>query len=214
MTKDASNKKFWDRMAPRYTRMMNKKASSFGAVSGMLSDHLGPSMSVLELACGTGQFTFPLSGKVGSWEASDFSEEMVKRTEAAYVEAGGGNVKFSVKDATNLDCADSVYDAVVIANALHIMPSPDKALAEIHRVLKPGGLLLAPTFVYEGKIPRLKLWFFGKAGFRTYNEWTAAELESYVGERGFDILERELVDCDPVPQCVLVGRKRLGATDA
>lgn len=35
----------------------------------------------------------------------------------------------------------------MIANALHIMPEPEKALGEIYRVLKDGGYLFAPTFV-------------------------------------------------------------------
>lgn len=37
----------------------------------------------------------------------------------------------------------------MIANALHIMPKPDEALKEIKRVLKPEGILIAPTFAKE-----------------------------------------------------------------
>ena len=45
-----------------------------------------------------------------------------------------------------------MFDAAVISNALHIMPEPEKALAEIRRVLKPGGILIAPTFMAVGSI--------------------------------------------------------------
>ena len=62
------------------------------------------------------------------------------------------NISFSVQDATKLTYNSEEFDVVVIANALHIMPEPNKALAEIHRVLKPNGILFAPTFVYEKKI--------------------------------------------------------------
>lgn len=44
--------------------------------------------------------------------------------------------------------AYATFDVVVIANALHIMPAPDPAMKEIYRVLKKGGILFAPTFVY------------------------------------------------------------------
>ncbi len=36
----------------------------------------------------------------------------------------------------------------MIANALHIMPTPEKALAQIRRVLKEDGIMFAPTFVH------------------------------------------------------------------
>ena len=41
------------------------------------------------------------------------------------------------------------FDVVIISNALHIIPNPEKVLSEIARVLKTGGLLIAPNFVHE-----------------------------------------------------------------
>ena len=57
------------------------------------------------------------------------------------------NLTFEVADATALPYADASFDAVLIANALHVMPEPEKALNEIDRVLRPGGVLIAPNFV-------------------------------------------------------------------
>ena len=39
---------------------------------------------------------------------------------------------------------------VIVSNALHIVPQPEKALAEIRRVLKDDGVLIAPTFTHAG----------------------------------------------------------------
>ena len=54
-------------------------------------------------------------------------------------------LKFEVADATCLPYENNSFDVVIIANALHVMPEPQKALKEIDRVLKDGGLLIAPN---------------------------------------------------------------------
>ena len=47
-----------------------------------------------------------------------------------------------------LPYADKSFDVVIVSNALHIVPQPEKALAEIRRVLKDDGVLIAPTFTH------------------------------------------------------------------
>ncbi|MCR5024844.1 MAG: class I SAM-dependent methyltransferase [Lachnospiraceae bacterium] len=42
---------------------------------------------------------------------------------------------------------DASFDAVIISNALHIIPDPEKALSEINRVPKKDGILIAPNFI-------------------------------------------------------------------
>ena len=48
-----------------------------------------------------------------------------------------------------LPYAEVSFDVVIVSNALHIVPQPEKALAEIHRVLKDDGVLIAPTFTHS-----------------------------------------------------------------
>ena len=61
-------------------------------------------------------------------------------------------LSFEVADASALTYADEAFDCMLIANALHIMPNPEAAMKEMHRVLKAHGLLFAPTFLWkEGK---------------------------------------------------------------
>ena len=76
------------------------------------------------------------------------------------------NISFSVQDATRLTYNSEEFDVVVIANALHIMPEPNKALAEIHRVLKPNGILFAPTFVYEKRYYKTDIFIMKLLGFK------------------------------------------------
>lgn len=104
------------------------------------------------------------AGRVRLWEATDFSENMIVE---ARKKPRSSRLHFSVQDATALLYAPDSFDAVVISNALHIMPHPELALAEIKRVLKPGGILYAPTFVHgRGAGFRLRAWLLTLAGFK------------------------------------------------
>ena len=139
------NKAFWQRIAKLYAPFMKGSDRLYAAICDRIRAGLKRDMNILELACGSGQLSLRLSTHVQLWEATDFSENMIRE---AKKKSCSGRLHFSVQDATNLPYADSSFDAVVIANALHIMPNPERALSEIRRVLKPGGLLYAPTFVH------------------------------------------------------------------
>ena len=56
-------------------------------------------------------------------------------------------LSFEVVDAKHLPYKDDSFDVVIIANALHVMFEPEKAVKEIERVLRKDGLLIAPNFV-------------------------------------------------------------------
>ena len=118
------------------------------------------------------------------------------------------NAIFQVQDATKLTYEANCFDVVVVANALHIMPDPDAALAEIFRVLKNGGILFAPTFVYERGYNKLLIWLMEKAGFKTYHKWTRTEYVKYVSQRNFLVESDTLIEGKPLPECVLVARKK------
>lgn len=199
--RERDNKNFWERFAGIYTGFMKKNDISYRKLAEYFGRYLTGEMRVLELACGTGQLTFLLASRVKRWEATDFSERMV-------CEAGKRNenpdIHFMTMDATRITFEDGAFDAVVIANALHIMPDPDAALKEMRRVLKPGGLLFAPTFVYEEGYSKALIWLMEKAGFHTFHKWKAAEFAEYVCERGFTKCECTIMDGKPLPECALI----------
>ena len=205
MHMDKSNKSFWERFAFIYTGFMKKNDRAYDELCRRIRKHLTDADSVLELACGTGQLTYRLAGDVKSWTATDFSPNMV---EEAKNQGTGANIEFSVADATALIYEDQSFDAVVIANALHIMPEPANALLEICRVLKPGGLLFAPTFVYDGNYNKVLILMMEKVGFHTFHKWKARELKDFVASHGFTIESGEVVKAKPLGECILIGRKK------
>ena len=61
------------------------------------------------------------------------------------------NVKFKRTDVTNIKCKDARFDKVVAGNVIHLLPEPERALAELERVVKPGGKIIIPTYINMSK---------------------------------------------------------------
>ena len=80
-------------------------------------------------------------------KATDTSAEMLAEAKR---DDRSAKLHFFVQDMFRLSYADRSFDAVIVSNALHIVPQPEKALAEIRRVRKDDGVLIAPTFTHAG----------------------------------------------------------------
>lgn len=188
--KEKNNKGFWDRWARRYDRTMRADRDIYGRILHRMKKKLNRNMTVLELACGTGILSVQLAGSVKMLEATDFSEEMIKQAKR---KCHSARLHFSVQDATALPYAPAAFDAVVISNALHIMPSPEKALAEIRRVLKPDGLLLAPTFTAAGSVlGRMKIRIMELSGFRVFHKWSPQGYLDFLRANGFTVTDSKV----------------------
>lgn len=211
MSKGKDNKKFWQRYAPIYWMFVKGAGKAYDNIADKVSAYISKDAKVLELACGTGEFTFRLAKKCKNWTATDFSENMLKEAKNTY-DKRGENIEglcFEWQDATNLPYEDESFDAVMIANALHIMPEPEKALAEIKRVLKPGGMLFAPTFMYrEGSGFLLRSGLLKLFGFKSYLSLSGGEFAEFIEKQGFQVLECDIIKCKVSPLCCLIARKR------
>lgn len=96
---------------------------------------------------------------------------------------------FSVQDMFCLPYADNSFDAVIVSNALHIVPQPEKAIAEIKRVLKDDGVLIAPTFTHAGNsfFGKVRAFFMKLAGFPLHSKWTSEEYLSFLWQNGWAV---------------------------
>ena len=188
--KEKDNKGFWDRWAGRYDRVMSGDRDTYARILNRMKKRLNRNMNVLELACGTGILSVQLVGNVKMLEATDFSEEMIRQ---AKQKCHSSRLHFSVQDATALPYAPETFDAVVISNALHIMPSPEKALAEIRRVLKPEGVLIAPTFTAAGSVfGRLQIRVMELFGFKAFHTWKPQEYLDFLNSNGFTVIDSKV----------------------
>ena len=80
---------------------------------------------------------------------------------------------------------------MIVSNALHIVPQPEKALQEIKRVLKEDGVLIAPTFTHAGNSfsGKVKVFFMKLAGFPLHSKWTSNEYLAFLQENGWTVRE-------------------------
>ncbi len=105
---------------------------------------------VLDLAAGSGDLTklmSPIVGPTGSITMADINAEMLQVGRDRIIDTGcSGNVRFSLANAECLPFADNSFDCVIIGFGLRNVTDKDKALASMHRVLKPGGRLIVLEF--------------------------------------------------------------------
>lgn len=181
------NKAFWNKWASRYDRTMSGSRNTYDFIIREIKKTLNRDMTVLELACGTGLVSERIASSVKMLEATDFSEDMIRK---AKEKAHSCRLHFSVQDATTLPYAPETFDAVIISNALHIMPSPDKALSEIARVLRSSGILIAPTFTMADTfLGKMQMRIMELSGFKVFHKWSSDAYLKYLNASGFKAIK-------------------------
>jgi ubiquinone/menaquinone biosynthesis C-methylase UbiE len=105
----------------------------------------------IDLACGPGTFTRPLAARVGKAIGADLTSAMVEKARAEAARDGITNIEFVCADIYALPFASGSAGIVSCGYAFHHMTDPARALAEMVRVLQPGGrLAITDIIVPEG----------------------------------------------------------------
>ena len=178
------SKNIWDIFAPVYELAMRSQKNIYDYMYVRIGE-VAKGKDVLELATGPGMIARHIAPFANHVVATDFAPKMIETARKA---KNPENVCFEVADATSLRFMDKSFDVVVIANALHIIPNPEKALAEIRRVLKDDGVLIAPNFIFKAGGKR-NLWqrILSLVGVRFAHEWTEDEYKSFLKANGWTI---------------------------
>ena len=116
-----------------------------------------PGMSVLDVAGGTGDLALAFARRVGASGRvvlTDINDAMLESGRDRLLDAGRA-IEVVRCDAEHLPCADASFDRVTVSFGLRNMTHKDRALAQMARVLKPGGRLLVLEFsrVWEPLAP-------------------------------------------------------------
>jgi SAM-dependent methyltransferase len=176
----------------------------------MLSSHLKPGMTVLELGCGTGSFTRELAHSGADVIAIDVSPELL---EIARANCSAANVQYQIQNAYSLSYSDAVFDSVVGSSVLHHLEIV-AALRDVYRVLKPAGTIyftepnmLNPQIVVQKNIPWVKRKLGDSPDETAFFRWPLRRLLERTGYRDvridpFDFLHPKT----PVPLIDHVGK--------
>lgn len=183
-------KGFWSLYAPVYELAMrpDKKAYAwlYHRIPKVIKDK-----DVLEIATGPGMIAKHTAPAAKRFVATDYAEGMVAQAKKGVY---ADNLTFEVADAMSLPYESASFDVVIISNALHIVPDPEKALSEIRRVLKMKGILIAPNFVHEkgaGVVSRLWTGTLKLIGVRFAHEWTGDDYCAFLEQNGFRVKNRK-----------------------
>jgi len=182
------NKKIWDLYAPFYEKAMRADKKIYSMMYRRIPKVI-KGKYVLEVATGPGMLAKNVAYSAEKIVAVDYSEKMIETAKKGKIPK---NLTFETADATALPYDDNSFDAVIIANALHVMPEPQKALSEIDRVLKKDGILIAPNFINHKKT----LWSYvlKLAGIKFEHQWSESEYKKFLYKNGWKVIRSKKMD--------------------
>ena len=144
----------FNRIAARYADGAPLRAGLQAAL--LEAARLAPGEKVLDLAAGPGLLARDAARRVlpDGWVlASDIAENMLAEGQQRAAAEGLPDLLTTACDAEHLAFADASVDVALIGLGLFIFPDPAKALAELHRVLRPGGRIALSVWGPRDTVP-------------------------------------------------------------
>lgn len=184
--------KFWNRMAKRYSKSPVSDEETYQLKLRKTREYFDSTSNVLEIGCGTGTTAIGHAPYVKHILATDYSAGMldIARTRAA--EARVENVTFLQTDAATVAAPDETFDVVMAHSLLHLVVDPSAVIAQVHSLLKPGGIFVTSTACMSDVAPWIKpLTPLGRAVglLPSLTFFTRAQLEGMIKSAGFEIID-------------------------
>jgi ubiquinone/menaquinone biosynthesis C-methylase UbiE len=194
---------FWSKVAEKYDRVVDLQIGS--KTRSLVRERLrkeGQLGNVAEFGCGTGYYTQVLVEKANRVIATDLSPGMLDTAKQCISAA---NVKFQTEDCQKTSLPAATFDTAFISLVLHFT-EPERTLAEMHRILKPGGTLIIANLDFHalGGLDRaraaIRILYHGATGYRLKppqrfitKMLTEKQLCELLSRSGFKVLSSDVI---------------------
>ncbi len=190
----AEGRDYWERLATRYDLAMRLLGGPIPKMAQRAAADVRGAARVLELGAGTGLVTRAIAPSVGSVVATDYAEAMVAALSAQVQRAQLTNVRCERADLYRLSYPAATFDAVVAANVLHVVPDLPGAIAAMRAMLRPGGLLIVPTYCHDETVTARALSrVMGLTGFPGQRRFTHQRLADALSAQGLRVTRAEVI---------------------
>lgn len=128
----------------RYHHRLRHNIIMHGADIEELLNQVYPGMAALELGCASGWLTLAMAQRGANAVGLDISDKSLEVARSYYERIRAevpGSVEYRVADLNELDLPSDAYDIIAVKSTLHHLVNLDQTIQQIHRALKPGGLL-------------------------------------------------------------------------
>ena len=181
---------FWNKHADKYSRRPICDEAAYQKKLEATRKYFQPDMEVLEIGCGTGTTAIAHAPFVGHIRATDLSTRMVEIAKDKAKAAGIDNVTFEALSVDALDVPGASIDVVMAHSVLHLLEDKERAIADIHSMLKPGGVFVTSTACIGDMMLPLRLIIPVGRFLRLIppvKVFPAAELKDTLESAGFEI---------------------------
>jgi ubiquinone/menaquinone biosynthesis C-methylase UbiE len=136
---------FWNASADNYDRTEERFEAIHRRSRENAREHVRKTDVVLDYGCGTGTTACDLAGRVKSIHGIDISAKMIELATEKAVQDGLENATFAQADIFEEGFEKESFDVILAFNVFHTIPEPHLAVARMHELLKPGGLVVSVT---------------------------------------------------------------------
>ena len=205
--------KFWDKRSSEYDQKAKKNEQTYIKAIENTKKHLTSSDTVLEYACGTGIITNEIAGNVKEIHAIDTSSKMIEVAKRKADERKIENINFTQSSIFNERFKQESFDLILAFHILHLLEERQKAIQQINKLLKPGGLFISatPCLGEQKSFLRIVLPLLIKVGIAPYvKSFNISELKDLITNGDFQIIEAESILS--APQNYFIVAKKIEVT--
>ena len=182
--------KFWDKIAERYSKQPIADEAAYQKKLQVTQEYFRPDMEVLEIGCGTGSTAIIHAPYVKNIRAIDFSAQMIAIAQNKAKDNKIENVSFECSTIDELNIPEQTLDVVLGLSILHLLDNKEAVIAQVYKMLKPGGIFVTSTACLGDSMACFK--FIGPVGkffglIPLVKVFTQKELADSLTDAGFAI---------------------------